>query len=73
MYCPTERMIVDYNTKPLVGGKFKIFQDLILILNGIRHSQIGQQECVGDLTKKAQSHVVCAVTFICVVHFLYDA
>ena len=38
VYCPTERMIADCNTKPLVGGKFKLFRDVILNLNGIRHS-----------------------------------
>ena len=26
MSCPTERMIADYNTKPLVGGKFKMLE-----------------------------------------------
>ena len=49
VYCPTERMIVDYNTKPLVGGQFKMFRDVILNLNGIHHSQVGQQECVGKM------------------------
>ena len=30
IFCPTERMIPDYNaTKPLVGGKFKMFRDVI--------------------------------------------
>jgi hypothetical protein len=40
-------MIADYMTKPLVGGKFKIFRDLIMNLNG-KHHRIGQQECVGQ-------------------------
>ena len=32
-YCPTENMIADYMTKPLVGAKFKTFRDLIMNLN----------------------------------------
>ena len=27
-YCPTERMIADYNTKPLVGGNIKMLEML---------------------------------------------
>ena len=46
-YCPTEDMIADYMTKPLVGAKFVRFRDIIMNLSGIRH-QIGQQECVGN-------------------------
>ena len=34
-YCPTEDMIADYNTKTLVGNKFKVFRDLIMNLCGI--------------------------------------
>ena len=34
-YCPTGDMIADYNTKPLVGNKFKVFRDLIMNLSGI--------------------------------------
>jgi len=34
-YCPTDDMIADYNTKPLVGNKFKVFRDLIMNLCGI--------------------------------------
>jgi hypothetical protein len=45
-YCPTEEMIADYMTKPLVGGKFKLFRDRIMNLSG-KHHRIGQQECVG--------------------------
>ena len=45
-YCPTDEMIADYMTKPLVGSKFKRFRDLIMNLSGISH-QVGQQECVG--------------------------
>jgi hypothetical protein len=46
LHCPTDEMIGDYMTKPLVGSKFKRFRDLIMNLSGIYH-QIGQQECVG--------------------------
>ena len=49
MCCPTEKMIADYNTKPLVGAKFKIFRDAILNLSVIHRSQLGQQECVEQM------------------------
>jgi hypothetical protein len=45
-YCPTEEMIGDYMTKPLVGSKFTRLWDLIMNLSGIYY-QIGQLECVG--------------------------
>jgi hypothetical protein len=45
-YCPTDEMIADYMTKPLVGSKFKLFRDLIMNLSG-KHHRIAQQECVG--------------------------
>ena len=45
-YCPTNDMIADYMSKPIVGAKFQKFRDLIMNLSGIYH-QIGQQECVG--------------------------
>jgi len=45
-YCPADDMIADYNTKPLVGNKFKVFRDLIMNLSGII-PRVGQQECVG--------------------------
>jgi len=34
-------------TKPLVGGKFKLFRDLIMNLSS-KHHRIAQQECVGE-------------------------
>jgi hypothetical protein len=46
-YCSTDEMIADYMTKPLVGGKFKLFRDLIMNLSG-KHHRISQQECVGQ-------------------------
>ena len=46
-YCPTDEMLADYMTKPLVGAKFKLFRDLIMNLSG-KHHRIGQQECVGE-------------------------
>ena len=46
-YCPTDEMLADYMTKPLVGTKFKLFRDLIMNLSG-KHHRIGQQECVGE-------------------------
>jgi hypothetical protein len=45
-YCPTDDMIGDYMTKPLVGAKFYKFRDLIMNLSG-KHHRVGQQECVG--------------------------
>ena len=50
-YCPTEKMLVDYMSKPLVGKKMKNFRAGILNLNNEHHSQIGQQECVGHSDK----------------------
>jgi hypothetical protein len=46
-YCPTDDMIGDFMTKPLVGAKFYKFRDLILNLSG-KHHRHGQQECVGE-------------------------
>jgi hypothetical protein len=45
-YCSTDEMIADFNTKPVVGGKFALFQGLIMNLSGKYH-RFGQQECVG--------------------------
>ena len=45
-YYPTDEMIADYMTKPLVGSKFKLFRDLIMNLSG-KHHRKAQQECVG--------------------------
>ena len=50
-YCPTDDMIADYMSKPLMGIKFKVFRDLIMNLTGKVH-RIGQQECVGGKTIK---------------------
>ena len=47
-YCPTEDMIADYMTKPLVGTKFERFRNIIMnILSKSASYLIGQQECVG--------------------------
>ena len=46
-YCPTDEMLADYMTKPVVGGKFKLFRDRIMNLSG-KHHRLGQQECVGN-------------------------
>ena len=61
-FCPAERMIVDCNIKPLVGGKFKMFRDVILNLSGIHHSQVGQHECVRQTRLKMKS---CDATHTC--------
>ena len=47
-YCPTDRMWADYDSKPLVGAKFKLFRDMKMNLSD-RHHLAGQQECVGEL------------------------
>ena len=46
IYCPTNDMIADYMSKPVMGTKFKVFHDLIMNLTNKIH-RIGQQECVG--------------------------
>ena len=46
-YCSTDEMIADYQTKPVVGAKFKLFRDLVMNLSG-KHHRIKQQECVGE-------------------------
>lgn len=50
-YCLTEKMLADYMSKPLVGKKMKIFRAGIFNSNNEHHSQIGQQDCVGDAVK----------------------
>jgi hypothetical protein len=47
-YCPTDDIIADYNTKPLVGNKLKVFRDYIMNLSSII-PWVGQQECVGHI------------------------
>ena len=44
--CPTDKMIADFMTKPLVRGKFKIFQDLVMNISN-EHHRIGHQYFVG--------------------------
>ena len=34
IYCPTDNMVADYMSKPLVGRKFKKFRDIIMNLEG---------------------------------------
>ena len=48
-------MIADYNTKPVLGRKFKLFRDRIMNLSG-KHHRIGQQECVGLQNNKDESN-----------------
>ena len=57
-WCPTDKMIADYLTKPLSGDKFKQFRNKIMNLKEFRLVQLGKPS-VGDLTtmpilKKAQ-------------------
>jgi hypothetical protein len=54
-YCSTETMIADYMTKPLTGGKFKLFRDRIMNLSG-KHHRIEQQECVGRTVSVSNKH-----------------
>ena len=46
-YCPTDEMIAEYMTKPLVEPKFQLFGDLIMNLSG-KYYRIGQQEIVEE-------------------------
>ena len=41
-YCPTDEIIAYYMTKPLVGGNFKLFHNLIMNISS-KHRRIGQQ------------------------------
>ena len=43
-YCPTDQMMADYFTKPLVGKKFDEMRSFVLNLPS---NPMGQQECVG--------------------------
>lgn len=51
-YCPTETMLADYLTKPLVGTKFRWFRDMVLNIqpvNGVStvaERRVDTQECV---------------------------
>ena len=36
-YCPTDEMVADYMSKPIVGAKFIKFRDLVINLSGIYH------------------------------------
>ena len=51
IYCPTNYMVGDYMTKPLVGSRFVKFRYLIVNLSK-RYHQVCQQECVGGLRKQ---------------------
>ena len=44
-YCPTDAMLSDYMTKPLLGEKFKFFRKALM---NLPEQPIGQQECVGN-------------------------
>ena len=52
LYCPTERMIADFFTKPLQGKKFCEFRDLIM---GITTDDYDPQERVGNSESKINS------------------
>ena len=45
-YCPTDEIIADYMTRPLVGGNLNLFRDLIMHISG-KNNRIGQQDFVG--------------------------
>jgi hypothetical protein len=42
-------------TKPLTGGKFKLFRERIMNLSG-KHHRIEQQECVGRKVSVSSEH-----------------
>jgi hypothetical protein len=54
-HCSTETMIADCMTKPLTGGKFKLFRDRIMNLSDKPH-RIEQQECVGRTVSVSNEH-----------------
>ena len=49
IYCPTERMIGDYFSKPLQGSLFRIFRDVVM---GIQ-----QHSAVDSILNQRQEHV----------------
>ena len=51
IYCPTDDMLGEYTTKPLVGSKVVKFRYSIMNLSKKYH-RFGQQECVGELYTK---------------------
>ena len=51
IYCPTNDMLGDCMTKPLVGSKFVKFIDFIINLTKKYHQNF-HQECFGELCKK---------------------
>jgi hypothetical protein len=53
LYCPTDRMIADFFTKPLQGKKFCDFRDLIM---GITTDDYDPQERVGKCEFKINSY-----------------
>ena len=57
-YCPTDKMLADYMTKPLTGPKFDIFRDYLMNFAALTQQHLKaipnprqpvvQQECVGE-------------------------
>jgi hypothetical protein len=43
IYCPTDKMIADYSTKPLQGAKFVEFRDLMLGINACDYEEYKRQ------------------------------
>ena len=46
-YCPTDKMLADYLSKPLTCSKMRAMRRWILNLNN-EHLPVGQQECVEE-------------------------
>ena len=68
VYCPTDRMLADFLTKPLQGNTFKIFRDQLMnyskpfnVLGGDNSSST-LKECVGTVPNSTK-HKQCLVGY----------
>ena len=64
VYCPTNRVLADFLTKPLQGSKFKILCDQLIgyskpfnLLGGDESSSL-LKECVGTVPNSTKNNIV---------------